>query len=66
MKGDPKTVTRREVHTYVARGSAQTVADAAQLVGKLPNGWTLHSLVYEPGEGWVAKVISQTEVVSAS
>lgn len=46
---------RRETRTYVSKGSERTVAHAAQLLGKLPNGWTLHSLVFEGG--WVATVV---------
>lgn len=57
-----------ETHRYEHHGE-QTVTVAAQLIGNLPNGWILKSLVYtrEYGVGsWIAHVQGPSEELTES
>lgn len=66
MTDTPTTNTSRiETHRFEHYGK-QTVAEAAVLIGKLPNGWKLKRLEYvtEYGVGsWVAFVEGPKEYV---
>ena len=42
-----------ETHRYTLTGD-KTVWTAAQLLAKLPNGWFLKSLEYNPSGYWIA------------
>lgn len=53
-------VSKHEKHFFQFEGD-QTVSTAAQLIGKLPNGWTLNSLSYV-GSAWHATVSGPREV----
>lgn len=57
------TTSKVETHRFEHKGD-QTVAVAAELIGKLPNGWTLKRFEYQneyPGGTWTA-VVQEPEV----
>jgi hypothetical protein len=53
-----KNFAKIETHRYTFDAD-QTVSSAFELIGKLPNGWTLKSLTYQ--SCWVAIVESPQE-----